>query len=212
MSAPELKQCPFCGGVAEQDYQQPYRSISAGNLGKACAIYCTTCSASMDLCHEDHGGVSPDDLMSELVAAWNARAADPALTAAQAEIARLTAERDAAIAGPVAWRMRAASLQDRFTDCRFVAEDMGKSGWTIDPLYTAQQPAPAPQTREITVQEAAEVLLSNDIAIACMAEGIHDGPLMADDHEFSAARPQGSWCVDAVRAALRALAATQKGG
>ena len=76
--AEALLPCPFCGGVAEQDYQQPYRSISAGKLGKACTIYCTECSANMVLCHEDHPGVSPDDLMAELVAAWNRRAAIPA--------------------------------------------------------------------------------------------------------------------------------------
>lgn len=78
----ELLPCPFCGGVAEQDYEQPYRPISAGKLGKACTIYCTGCSANMILCHEDHPGVSPDDLMAELVAAWNRRA----LPAASGEV------------------------------------------------------------------------------------------------------------------------------
>lgn len=56
------------------------------------------------------------------------------------------------------------------------------------------------------VAEAARVLLSDDITISKMAQAIHDGPLGADDEWFSAARPQGAWCVDAVRAALRALA------
>ena len=76
--AEALLPCPFCGGVAEQDYQQPYRSLIAGKIGKACTIYCTECSANVILCHEDHHGVSPDDLMAELVAAWNRSAALPA--------------------------------------------------------------------------------------------------------------------------------------
>lgn len=44
-----------------------------------------------------------------------------------------------------------------------------------------------------------------DWSKAKMAEAVHDGPLGADDHWFSAARPQGAWCVDVVRAALRAI-------
>lgn len=57
----------------------------------------------------------------------------------------------------------------------------------------------------VTVEAAAKVLLGDDIAISKMAEAVHDGPLGADDHWFSAARPQGAWCVEVVRAALRAL-------
>lgn len=53
---------------------------------------------------------------------------------------------------------------------------------------------------------AARVLLGDDIQIARMAEAIHNGPLGADDHWFSAATKQGAWCVDVVRAALRAIA------
>ena len=52
---------------------------------------------------------------------------------------------------------------------------------------------------------AATLLINDDFAISKMAEAIHDGPLGADDHLFSAARPQGAWCVEVVRAALRAL-------
>lgn len=68
----------------------------------------------------------------------------------------------------------------------------------------AQEVAHPPQP-SVSIAEAAEVLLGDDIAISRMAEAIHDGPLGADDFEFSAARPQGAWCVDVVRAALRAL-------
>lgn len=58
----------------------------------------------------------------------------------------------------------------------------------------------------LTVQDAARRILSDDIAISHMAQALHDGPLGADDHWFSAARPQGAWCVDAVRVVLRAIA------
>ncbi len=92
MTAPDLKPCPFCGGDAEQDYQQPYRSIVAAKLGKACAIYCMSCSANMTVCHEDHEGVSPDDLMAELVATWNTRTPDPA--AIREAVAAICAEDD----------------------------------------------------------------------------------------------------------------------
>lgn len=84
MSAPELKPCPFCKGDAERDYLQPYRSLAAGRLGKACAIYCTDCGAEMVQCHEDHEEVSPDDLMAMMVEAWNRRAIDPAQIRADA--------------------------------------------------------------------------------------------------------------------------------
>ena len=53
---------------------------------------------------------------------------------------------------------------------------------------------------------AARVLLADDVALSKMAEAVHDGPLGADEYWFSAATPQGGWCVDVVRAALRALA------
>lgn len=58
----------------------------------------------------------------------------------------------------------------------------------------------------LTVQDAALRILSDDIAISHMAQALHDGPLGADDYWFSAARPQGAWCVDAVRVVLRAIA------
>lgn len=58
----------------------------------------------------------------------------------------------------------------------------------------------------LTVQDAARRILSDDIAISHMAQALHDGPLGADDYWFSASRPQGGWCVDAVRVVLRAIA------
>lgn len=53
---------------------------------------------------------------------------------------------------------------------------------------------------------AARALLADDVALSKMAGAVHDGPLGADDYWFSAATPQGGWCVDVVRASLRALA------
>ena len=76
----EADYCPFCGGMTETDFYQPYCSIG-GKLGKACAIYCLDCSANMTICHEDHPGVDPEHLMSALVTEWNRRAlpvAEPA--------------------------------------------------------------------------------------------------------------------------------------
>lgn len=50
------------------------------------------------------------------------------------------------------------------------------------------------------------MLLADDLNVSQMAKAMHDGPLMADDHWFSAATEQGGWCVDMARAALRAIA------
>jgi len=60
------------------------------------------------------------------------------------------------------------------------------------------------------IAAAAWVLLADDVAISRMAEAIHDGPLGAEGHWFSAATEQGGWCVDVVRAGLRALAEQEK--
>jgi hypothetical protein len=55
------------------------------------------------------------------------------------------------------------------------------------------------------VADAAKVLLADDIALSRMSKAMHDGPLGADEHWFSAATEAGGWCLDCVRAALRAL-------
>jgi len=76
--------------------------------------------------------------------------------------------------------------------------------------WVADQEETAEAIRALTPPDlaaaAARVLLGDDIQIARMAAAVHDGPLGADDHWFSAATKQGAWCVDVVRAALRAIA------
>ena len=73
----ELKACPFCGGEAERAHQEAQRG-----LGKAVYIWCPNCGSRTGLSWSGS---------AEAITAWNARA-DPALAAAQAEVARLTAE------------------------------------------------------------------------------------------------------------------------
>lgn len=58
---------------------------------------------------------------------------------------------------------------------------------------------------EITPQMAAEVLLGDDVNLARMAEAMHDGPLGADDYQFSIVTKSGEFCVDCIRAALTAI-------
>lgn len=62
----------------------------------------------------------------------------------------------------------------------------------------------------ITPAQAAKVLLSDDLSVSKMAKAMHDGPLMADDHWFSASTAAGGWCVDMARAALRGAIAEQE--
>jgi hypothetical protein len=72
--ADQLKPCPFCGGGAEQDYRQSYRTMSDGHLDHAAAIYCTSCSASMSICRGDTRELTDEDRMALLVENWNKRA------------------------------------------------------------------------------------------------------------------------------------------
>jgi hypothetical protein len=70
----ELLPCPFCGGEAEADHGQPFWHYATGKTSHQAAIYCRDCTGNLTLCHDDHPGASPDDLVAELIAAWNRRA------------------------------------------------------------------------------------------------------------------------------------------
>jgi hypothetical protein len=71
----DLKDCPFCGGVAETDSLQPYRAIHDGHMGNQAAIYCTgSCSATMTLCHADVPHMTPEECLQVLTENWNRRA------------------------------------------------------------------------------------------------------------------------------------------
>ena len=97
--------------------------------------------------------------------------------------------------------MHECAMEER-DDC---IEDWSKANDQICRL-TAELDAMRDALKPLTVQDAARRILSDDIAISHMAQALHDGPLGADDYWFSAARPQGAWCVDAVRVVLRAIA------
>lgn len=73
MGMSDLAPCPFCGAPAEWDTRRGYRSLS-GQLGSAVAVYCTACPADMITCREDRRGEDSDELMAELIGAWNRRA------------------------------------------------------------------------------------------------------------------------------------------
>lgn len=70
---PTLLPCPFCGGEAESDSMQSFRRISDGKMSNAVAIYCTGCPAQLSMCHDDHPGYSPDDMLTIMTDAWNIR-------------------------------------------------------------------------------------------------------------------------------------------
>jgi hypothetical protein len=64
--------CPFCGEPAEIDLCRGYRS-PAGKLGNSVAVYCSTCSADMSLCEQDHPNYSRETLRDSLLSMWNHR-------------------------------------------------------------------------------------------------------------------------------------------
>jgi hypothetical protein len=65
----ELKACPFCGGEAAVTWHDGFPSVRCNDCG------CST-------------GMMASGYVTEAIAAWKTRA-DPALAAAQAEVARL---------------------------------------------------------------------------------------------------------------------------
>lgn len=68
-----LLPCPFCGGTAESDTMQGFRRMKDGAVSNAVAIYCTKCSATITMCHEDHPEYFPSTLLEILREAWNVR-------------------------------------------------------------------------------------------------------------------------------------------
>lgn len=73
----ELLDCPFCGGTAEMDTQQPYVSLYGGYRGKRVAIYCTECPADMGICLEDIPEVPLEAVVDLVEEKWNTRPASP---------------------------------------------------------------------------------------------------------------------------------------
>lgn len=70
-----LLPCPFCGGDAESDTMQAFRTVSGGYLSYAVAIYCTKCPAQISMCRGDHPLHTSEDLLTILTEAWNVRVA-----------------------------------------------------------------------------------------------------------------------------------------
>ena len=79
----ELKPCAHCGGAAECDSRQAFRSMSFGKIRNRFSIYCTSCNADMGFCYDDIKSCNHDAAVDQTIAAWNTRASD-------AEITRLT--------------------------------------------------------------------------------------------------------------------------
>ncbi|MFC3163106.1 Lar family restriction alleviation protein [Ciceribacter thiooxidans] len=69
----DLLPCPFCGGEAEQDFQQAYRAMQTGRIDHGAAVYCTGCNANMIMCRGDHPELSDDERMTVMVEDWNRR-------------------------------------------------------------------------------------------------------------------------------------------
>ena len=83
--------CPFCGGAVELDTRRAYRSLE-GRLGNAVAIYCTKCPADQTVCHADHPNLTVEEMVAELIASWNTRAALTAPPPSEGDVAELLDE------------------------------------------------------------------------------------------------------------------------
>lgn len=99
----------------------------------------------------------------------------------------------------------ASAVQAYEVECAKFQSECGAIVNAFDSLTYASSAIRALTPPDITAA-AARALLADDVALSKMAGAVHDGPLGADDYWFSAATPQGGWCVDVVRASLRALA------
>lgn len=156
-----------------------------------------------------------------LLRVWQQRqSAERRAVAAEARAERAEAERDAAMAEraePVAWLPDVAYSwlisYDGTACARMTAIYRAplKDGSGI-PLYTTPQPAPTPQAREITVQEAARVLEVKALIEAAWCAGRDAAATAA-----FGARPLSISLLEAIGALtppedLRAIADMQKGG
>ena len=72
-----LLPCPFCGGEAENDFQQTYRAIQDGRIDHGAAVYCTRCNANMIMCRGDHPELSDEERMAVMIEDWNRRSPTP---------------------------------------------------------------------------------------------------------------------------------------
>jgi len=67
-----LKPCPFCGGNAEMDTQQPFRSIFDGRILDQVSIYCVECSANISW-HPGDISMCRESTIEHCVDLWNTR-------------------------------------------------------------------------------------------------------------------------------------------
>ena len=63
----KIKNCPFCGAPADLDAVRTFRSLTSGNLERAIAVYCTSCTAEISVCVHDVPEITPEDVVSM----WN---------------------------------------------------------------------------------------------------------------------------------------------
>ena len=114
----DLLPCPFCGGEAEQDHQQAYRSMQTGRIDHGAAVYCTRCNANMIMCRGDHPELSDEDRMAVIVEDWNRRAPSP-----QSKV------------------LSSDDVRERVSEeRRFESGSLTKAGWPV-PSEAASKPA-----------------------------------------------------------------------
>jgi hypothetical protein len=202
-----LLPCPFCGRAAHlRDDASHSTAAFIGCETEGCFGYMLWAETATDAARE-----------------WNQR---PDMAAAiaerDAEIERLTARAEAAEAMADRLAEAATELRDDMLERARCEMDVihgeeyrvvnaGNGAWTGFCKALSAHAAMKEGTSTLSpIAAAARVLLADDVAISRMAEAIHDGPLGAEGHWFSAATKQGGWCVDVARAALRALAEQEK--
>lgn len=194
----ELLPCPFCGSG----------NVQAGGDDKVVGVWCHNCGAT-----GPNGYLTINGDFE-----WNTRSisalrpAGPAVPAVPAVLLDRTFAIEYNPNCPSPWLVRligkCAFLDlkrySRLTPKDEYTKDVLGFGKTIDEAAQNAIAGGSPTTPD-PVSEAAKVLLGDDVSLSKMAEAMHDGPLGADDHWFSASTNAGGWCLDCVRTALRAL-------